>query len=208
MIILIQNWFLSKDADRNKDFYHCLEMNIKNKHITKIIMLCEDNLNIDNKKITKIKSSRAKIKDCLIHANKEGINIIANLDIYFDETIKYINQISENECYALSRYDLINEELVPFHRRDSQDSWVFKYKKLNNSVGDYYLGLPGSDSRLCFELSKYYEITNPCKTIKSVHVHCNGSRWPEKRKYTEKERLIGAYRYVEPKHLLNKFPIL
>lgn len=61
------------------------------------------------------------------------INIFANSDIYFDETILHARYMDKNTCWALSRWDDLNDKCVLFDRKDSQDAWVFvgEVKKLN-----------------------------------------------------------------------------
>jgi len=52
----------------------------------------------------------------------EDVIVIANADIYFDESSKFFEQIELGQFWALSRWE--NGEL--WNRRDSQDVWVFR----------------------------------------------------------------------------------
>lgn len=100
------------------------------------------------------------------------VNCFCNSDIYFKaETIHLLNTIKENECYALTRYDLKDGKDIFFGRRDSQDAWIFRgvIKPIN---ADFKPGMWGADNRLAYEIKKAgYKISNPSLDIKTIHVH-------------------------------------
>eukprot|EP00889_Picochlorum_renovo_P006402 jgi/Picre1/33432/NNA_008756.t1 len=105
------------------------------------------------------------------------MNIIANADIFFDDTIKTAKSLPENHAYALSRHEVSNGKL--FKRPDSQDTWIFHGRIQNNMLlmsaltkNNLTLGKPGIDNRLAYELLKAgYKVSNPSKSITSWHVH-------------------------------------
>jgi hypothetical protein len=129
------------------------------------------------------------------------VNIIANADIYFDETIGYAKKISEGECYALTRWELVNGRVVDFNTRHgrpsppewSQDAWIFRgsiqpnkfdnVKALNESarvteIIPFTLGIPGCDNKFCALLKERgVNVMNPSKTIKAIHVHQDSKRF-------------------------------
>jgi spore maturation protein CgeB len=78
-----------------------------------------------------------------------------------------------NKCFALTRYDLQEDGNYKFHeRKDSQDTWIFKGHINKNINGNFCLGTRGCDNKIAYEIAKAgYEITNPCLTIKSYHLH-------------------------------------
>ena len=72
----------------------------------------------------------------------DDINIVANADIYFDETINFVNGLQDNEVMCLTRWE--NGKL--FNRRDSQDAWIFKGRP--DVKADFTMGTAGCDNVL------------------------------------------------------------
>ena len=102
------------------------------------------------------------------------INIISNSDIFFEDIESLIQYpFSEKDCLALSRWDYhFNSKPTPFHRSDSQDSWIFKGVPKIKLEEDFCMGIPGCDNRIAYEINKAgYNSINPCSVIKSYHVH-------------------------------------
>ena len=59
------------------------------------------------------------------------------------------------------------------------------------------MGMPGCDNRIAKEiLDAGYNITNPCLSIKAIHLHETGYRT-----YTAKDTVHGLYHYVLPCYL-------
>ena len=108
-------------------------------------------------------------------AEEGKINIIANADISFDETIRRAASLGPNECFALSRYDL-NGSL--FDTPYSQDTWIFRGKpNLSPGFANFSMGVPGCDNRLLWELQESgYVLSNPSRTIKTWHHHDSSYR--------------------------------
>jgi hypothetical protein len=100
---------------------------------------------------------------------ENDINVIANSDIYFVDFDKYP---TSTQCFALTRY----EPNYFLNRNDSQDSWIFKGKIRIPKYCSFYLGMPGCDNRIAWELQAIgYEVLNPSLTIKTYHVHKNAN---------------------------------
>ncbi|MEE9572878.1 MAG: hypothetical protein V3W20_07520, partial [Candidatus Neomarinimicrobiota bacterium] len=106
----------------------------------------------------------------------KDVNIIANTDIYFDETIELASQIKQKQCYALTRWELYGGTVISFTQRHgrpgyvqpsppewSQDTWIFRgairpesYDNViavnNKTRGSepipFYLGIPGCDNKI------------------------------------------------------------
>jgi hypothetical protein len=135
---------------------------------------------------------------------KYGLNIIANTDIYFDEyNIGLIKaSITDNECYALSRWDIqLGGDSVHHCSRDSQDVWIFK-GSIRNIKSDFQLGRAGIDNRIAHEISEAgYEVINPSKTIKSYHLHITGIR---NYRRVESETIPKPYKLIQPTYLGEK----
>ena len=123
------------------------------------------------------------------------INIIANSDIYFDETILQCRFMKPKDCYALSRWDYRMGMAYLFNRKDSQDVWIFN-GSVNENIGHYNLGIPGCDNKIAWELkASNYNVLNPSKTIHAIHLHNT-----EYRTYTPDQRLFEPFHFIFPHH--------
>ena len=148
-MILIQNYYIDKNEARQLEIDKCLEYNVANPHITKIVLLIETEARptIESKKIEVVRvPNRPTFTELFETGNTfssvNDVIIISNSDIYFDKTIALANEIGENECYALSRWNMVNGGLVPFHHSDSQDTWIMR-NPIKEVKVDFTLGVPG-----------------------------------------------------------------
>lgn len=185
MINLYINFYHSTDKVRNQEFITCFSKNINNKNLNVIAVESE---------------SRLKFSDFFLVIDKvssnDDINIIANLDIYFDESILLTLDMKKEEVYALSRWNIVRDKVKHFIRKDSQDAWIFRGVP-NNVFGDFCMGIPGCDNRLAYEFNKAgYRVANPSYDIKAFHIHSG------KRNYG-KQKIPSPYMTVDPSHLNN-----
>lgn len=98
------------------------------------------------------------------------INCCCNSDIYFEDLEK-IKKIGKDECWALTRYNVVNGNKVFYNKADSQDAWVFNGSP-RAIKAPFTQGLWGCDNRLLFEImSVGYTIKNPSLSIRTIHVH-------------------------------------
>ena len=214
-MILITTYYESQNTYRQKEIIYCLIKNFKNKYI-KTIYLLNNNIydlyfiNDINKKIKQIKISDnekyiLKYNDALQFINnnlKNEICILANSDIYFDQSLNKINYKNIfNHCFALLRYDeisLYNKKIYDrdnIPRNDSQDSWIFK-SPLNIDLNkcDFSFGTLGCDSIFATIIyDSNINISNPCYDIISTHVHKSYYRT-----YDETTRIHGKYTLLKP----------
>ena len=129
------------------------------------------------------------------------ICILANSDIYFDNSLQNYSKFDLNKSVlCLSRYD-IQKDNVP-RRYDckgekcclwSQDSWIFRaplsiltdpqnislseVTKLKRIYDFLALGTPQCDHIWAFILlTSGYSVINPCVDIKSYHLHKNNDQ--------------------------------
>jgi hypothetical protein len=125
------------------------------------------------------------------------INVIANSDIHFDGTLP--NDMPDRHVYCLSRWDRIDGELVPYHKKDSQDAWIVKGGP-HDVVAPYAMGIPGCDNALAHDLSRAgYAVSNPCRTITAIHLHESGYRtYGDGRGAMKAYRLPPPYKLVAP----------
>ena len=93
---LIVNYHTPKNAGRKKEYIQCIKNNLDNDLIKKVILFCEEKetLPFENEKIEyhQIKHNhRPSFSEMFEYANKNLYGedcIISNTDIYFDESLK------------------------------------------------------------------------------------------------------------------------
>jgi hypothetical protein len=102
----------------------------------------------------------------------------------------------------LSRYEDMGTTLLPYHRSDSQDAWVV--------LGDghaidapFAMGVPGCDNALAHILTEAgYLVTNPCQTVRAIHLHRSAYRtYGEGRGKPKEYRIPPPYAWIFPSSL-------
>ena len=185
MIRLIICYYPDKNKERDTENIAAINHNINCESIDEIILLLEKNCKYpgDLSKKTKTKALNERpsfnsiIKIGNSFAREEDITVFCNTDIYFDNSVKKVVELSKNEVFALSRYDFIKNEPKLFARYDSQDAWIYKGKLSCNSIGLYYFGVPACDNVFVTELKNVgYKVSNPCFSIKCYHLHASNFR--------------------------------
>lgn len=187
---LFINYYKDSNPERQKELDYCLNMNLNNPLLDKICALSEYDVPGAE---TILFRDRPTFNDFFSLANERAepgdISIIANTDIYFENSLRYILQMGENEAFALSRTDNLSW--------DSQDAWIFRgpIKKMD---ADFFMGRGGCDNRLAYEMARAgYKVSNPALTIKAIHLHASQVR--HYNEHTEKVR--RPYLLVPPAHL-------
>ena len=174
---LFTSWYTDELIARNNDTLRCLEENAKNPLITKIHLL------IDQEKPRLVPTDIAKIATSsfqkrpmyqdffnLMDVSSCDIRVLANSDILFDESLRFVKNLDIETCYALTRWEQGKETPVFLNRSWSQDAWIFR-GKIRNVAGDFELGRLGCDGKIAYELNAAgYRVLNPSKTIKILHV--------------------------------------
>lgn len=197
MITLFQPYYYAPTDTRRKENERCLRANIELLAITKIVLVIDDGseLPCTDAKIKVIRfEKRPTYNDFfeLMQTHGGEYNVLANTDMYFDSTIKKIQAMRANQCYALTRYEPVFGSWVLYpHHQCSQDTWVFKGapKGIN---GDFGNGRPGCDNRIAAEIEKAgYQVSNPALSIKTYHVHQSNERF-----YTRSETVPEPYKLV------------
>jgi len=213
-MILIQEYFLSKNLERKKEIDEVLKENVSNENINKIYLLNEnyETLPISSSKIEQIiTGKRLTFKKAFEFANNfpGEIIIICNNDISFtiperdnNNSFKKIKEILEdqNKIITLSRYEIINGSLDPNTVHDnSQDTWIFRTPIKIPKDSNFFFGTLGCDCRIAKTLSdEGYTLVNPMGSIISIHHHKSGSRTYKKDYYINGE-------YMEVKRDLTGF---
>ena len=174
--------------ERQGEIEFCLKRNCENPHIDEIILFAEDMPSFEDPKIYLHKiSERPTMTDFFREmALFEGVKVVANSDVFFDESIRIADKITHRQAYCLTRHEYPD---LPFESNNgakaqwSADSWFFRKvpskipdKVLATKDGKYDLvrfcmGVPGVDNHLAYLLSKEYKTINPYPQIKCIHVH-------------------------------------
>lgn len=182
MINLFTSYYKDKNFSRQGEYDTCLMMNINNTKIDRIFVLNEQECNIKHEKITLFEHKRPTYKDFIKYINSvtgdNDYNIIANSDIFFDESIENVYNYTNEYCLALSRYDYLENGNIKLHHEAwSQDTWIFKGKIKEPIYCDFYLGTAGCDNRIAWEFNNVgYKVINPALSIKTIHYHLSNIR--------------------------------
>jgi hypothetical protein len=216
---LIIEYFKSTNQNRDVEYRSCINENIKNNLIEKIYVFISDDsiLDIKSDKIEIVKiDNRPTFHFLFEWCNSnlpEEICIIANTDIFFDSTIKHLNNTDlTNTFVALTRWDLLlkdNQWFVDFYNKPwnngittgmlSQDSWIFKTPIKLDERSKFLMGKPGCDNRIVqIYLENNYNVKNPSMQIVSKHLHISNHRT-----YNNTDMVFGPYLLVEPTNNIN-----
>lgn len=152
---LFINLYKDKNTVRQHELSTCLYKNYYNPIIDKIYCIVDNDfvmwdMGNDGKIVFILNSGRPNFSTFFylinMYSDENTVSCIANSDIYFDIDGAWLIEatIGRNECYALSRWDVLADGSVKhFCRPDSADVWVFKGKvKPINNV-EFPLGVPG-----------------------------------------------------------------
>jgi Glycosyl transferase family 2 len=134
----------------------------------------------------------AVVNEC---TDQQDVNIIANADIYFDDSLEAVTSIGLDECYALSRWDDTEAGLRLSEADDSQDAWVFR-GRIRSIAAPFTMGVPGCDNRLAYLLSEAgYRLSNPSRSIRAIHLHRSSVR---RYGYGAESLVPGPYKRLAP----------
>ena len=205
-MILLVGFYSEPNVRRAAEFMECLRRNCGNPRIREIHVFLEDGSDprtvmqrqafLRNDKVTLVPHGRRLTYDDLFgHANLfPGRRvIIANADIFFDETIALLDGYDlHGWLLCLARWDEgPGGTARHFDRPDSQDAWIFAPPVANINCA-FHLGVPGCDNRLAYEADRAgLLVTNPSKSIRARHLHRSGLH-----RYTARDRLQGPFRRI------------
>lgn len=199
-INLYISYYVDAHRNRHTENVLCLLNNVRNREITRLIIICDKKSSVSLKKILgnndlmlcdqhKVKILEYEerptynFKFNLTSDYQEDINIISNSDITFDEvSLRKLKDYNwGNKCMALTRWDYLTADMSKtavkfYNRRDSQDVWIVKGRFKNIPEADFCLGKRGCDNKIAYLLSKYYDVINPSRTIKTFHLHLTNIR--------------------------------
>ena len=214
-IYVFLQYYVDPVRARHREIESCLKLNSENPVIDKVILLNErmykhkDLGGLNSTKVQQINiSKRLMYSDVFHYVNEnklKGYIIIANSDIFFDETlekIKYSTLHTDRQMMALLRYEYdptnkYNSKLFG-PRYDSQDTWIFHTNHFieprEEKLFAFNLGKPGCDNKLVYLMNVLnIEVVNDPATIKTYHYHKSNIR-----NYTAKEVLPLPWAVVVP----------
>lgn len=203
MINLFISYYIDKSTARQKELDDTLLMNINCDAINKIYALTDGAIEsplLENDKVMELVYKARPSYNTFFEAirsfsSDEDWNIIANSDIYFDETIAKIYEYPHTKplCFALTRWEVEKDSIHFLNRWDSQDCWIFKGKP-KNVQGNFNMGVAGCDNAIAERFSRAgYNVINPSKTIKTYHLHKSGVR-----SYNPNFRAPQPYKLLTP----------
>jgi hypothetical protein len=180
-MILYQSMYAIQDETRRAEIDAACHLNLNNPHIHRVVILAEDGLQLpSHPKLSLLEINRRpsfqQFFRIVNEYGKDTINIIANVDISFDDTIGLANRLTDDQAFAISRHDLRDGIYKIVVGGDSQDCWCFR-GAVRGEFGDYKMGQRGCDNRLAYELSRAdYRLSNPCWSIIIKHHHVTQER--------------------------------
>ncbi len=200
-VSLFTSYWNTGNEERQEEILLCLENNIRNQRIDKIYLLCETELEISDSKVKVIPvKKRPTYNDFFKVMNevRSEVSILANADIYFDDTLEQVKYIKGNDCFALSRWDDKEDgQSILYDHADSQDVWIFRGIIHNKIKADFEMGQLGCDNRLAHELYVVgYGVSNPAFTIRAHHVH------KIENKHAIENRVPEPYKHVHLKEIV------
>jgi hypothetical protein len=118
--------------------------------------------------------------------------VLANADIYFDDTLGLLEQRELKGLICLSRWDVLPDgSSTMMSIPDSHDAWIFR-TPFNLPKCDFTFGVPGCDGRIAWLANQArMPLSNPARSVRANHLHQSGVRH-----YTELHRLRGQYQSV------------
>jgi hypothetical protein len=219
-IYLFQQFFIHRDPARHNEIKLCLKKNIQLGLFTKIYLLNEriytkEEMGLNDIEYKQVKQlnigSRLMYSDIFKQfrgLSLTGYIVIANSDIFFDNTITNLNKSvlsTTKSMIALLRYEYDPAQKVLMKnklfgpRPDSQDVWIIHSNNIPNkksfNIFDINLGKPGCDNKLCYLFYILgYKLYNDPSFVRSYHVHTT-----QRRDYDANDAIEMPYLYLFPK---------
>ena len=219
-INLFLQFFIHPKPERYDEIKYCLKMNCLNPLITNIYLMNEyengsqyrpfneEELGVSSEKILQIPyGPRLTYGDAFNMAhdlNVEGYNILANADIFFDDSLENVlrsNMIETPIMACQLRYEFNGTATgisIFGPRSDSQDAWIWHSKwsgkLINNKAFKFKLGMPGCDNHITY-LFKIcgFELVNDPQLIHCIHYHKT-----QIRDYTPRDTIKSPYVLLTP----------
>lgn len=207
-LILFTPYFKSTSPIRQAEIDKCIINNINSGIFSKIVLMVEGEINVPFTHETLLIENLyfQTTYSTWLHLSKrykDCISILCNSDIYFNEEIKLITQIlNQNDTFiGLTRHDVIGSEYLLYNDSQwSQDVWALNTKDIHSLESlDFFnipLGKPRCDNKIAYLFAiNGWTLVNPCKFIKCFHLHESQIRTYNK--YND-ETIFGGCVYIYP----------
>jgi hypothetical protein len=187
--VFIDN-FVHQDSQRTAELEECIICNMRNPHINFVRM--NSNIRMTYQNFIDFINEKT---------SEDDVNVIANADIIFDDTVKILNNITNEHFVALSRRELQSDgtsiPLAEYVAKWSQDVWAWRGKSRIFGA-DFYLGILGCDNRIAYEAKNTgYKVINPSYAVFAHHNHLSGIHNAD----YQSEKILGKKYYVFPQYL-------
>jgi len=192
MIRLFTAWYDAQNPVRQRELRECLRRNLDNPHIGQVWLWKDSGVTPGgvSKLSVREENHPPTFTELFALANTVcvpgDVVMIANSDVWFDNTAALVEQIGPHQCYALLRWESngkLFSSLDGKPRPDSQDAWIFR-APIRSIKADFGLGRPRNDNALAYRLSRGgYDLHNPAKTIRIHHFHASNVRPFASKKY-------------------------
>ena len=219
----ITQYYVPEKGRRAKEIRKCLEMNIQNPLIDKIVLLNEKEL------LSSLPFPKGKIQESVIgqrltyeavlrwineNAPKDTICVFANADIWLDSEMwrdVWMTRL-DDVFIALLRWDVQDDESESKlfgPRSDSQDTWCVLSDSIKSRTWNWpSLAIPfgkaGCDNAITVEmLRQKFLIVNPALSLKTHHYHLSGTRNYDPADVVDKPMFM----YVDPNGIHDMEPI-
>ncbi len=215
-IILFTPYYKAKHSERQEELIYCLKKNTQCDEIEKIVLIIDDDHipEVESNKIEIVKiAARPTYIDWVKLTEQKcqnQISILANTDIYFDESVTRIREIfaADPQAFvALSRYEKeASNQTLHKNPHWSQDVWAVSgefnlTESLKNSLR-ISLGVPRCDNKIAYLFAIHgAPVYNPCHHIKTVHVQESQLRYYDKYGDTT---ILGGTAWVYPSVIINE----
>ena len=221
---LVQQYYRPDKARRRKEIDACLQANIDNPMIDRIVLLNETAClpaafreglqaeKVDEHVIVDRLTYAHVFRWIVKSAPADAIIVFANSDIFLDKVstrILWSTDLSR-KFLALLRWDVEGTDEAARTaaklfgpRADSQDTWIVSaasvretFKEATDFTGlDFPFGQGGCDNAITLELlRRRFVVANPALTLRTYHLHSSAVRTYDPRNIVSKQ----AYLYVQP----------
>jgi hypothetical protein len=190
VINVFVNSFIHPNPQRAAEIQKCIQRNVVNIHIAYF--------GLSNPARMTYQNFFDEINE---RTSDDDINVVSNIDIYFDDTIANLNKIDANQFVSLSRQEVRKDgtsyPLNVYVAKWCQDVWAWR-GKIRISGADFCLGVWGCDNRIAYEAAiAGYAVINPSQVIMAYHNHSSGIHGDD----YQIERIPGPQHFVFPQGL-------
>ncbi|MDH4390032.1 MAG: exostosin family protein [Aquabacterium sp.] len=208
-ITVFTPYFAARTAERQAELDLCLRQNLACVAVSQLVLMIDDG-HEPPLAHPKLQIQRLDCRPTYLHwlrlteALPDGqVSILANSDIYFDETLPTVQTALAGPArfLALSRHEKVGEVLQPHSNpKWSQDVWGLRAGQalapsLRKAL-DIPLGVPRCDNKIAYLFAVHgWAVHNPMHDLRSVHVHETQQRHYDKKTDTT---VMGGVAYVHP----------